>query len=216
MQHAHLHGWSPLPSQCNIQSFDEDPLQGAEPPGAAIGFVSRLKPNLLHIEKAIFELKLVGKFLTISNNSAFAEEKASGCQPGGSLGRFHAGPSPTKLKLSPRTLHSAAVSADRYITPHGISMYVPGLRTPCSMGHGAASRSVAPCDDSWAGLVGTLTSGAPRPVAIPWATLSGAGRRCVAALFLASFSRLTRVDQDICESTSCRQVAYVHEAPHGL
>eukprot|EP00955_Chlamydomonas_euryale_P054204 355738-Chlamydomonas_euryale.AAC.1 len=89
--------------------------------------------------------------LTSSHNFAFAEEKASGCQPGDSLGCFRAGPSLTKLKFS-RTLHFAAVSVDRHIRPDGISMYAPGLRIPCSMGHGAASRSVAPCDDSWAGL----------------------------------------------------------------
>jgi len=50
------------------------------------------------------------------------------------------GPSLTKLRLSPRMVHSAAVSADRHIKPHGISIYAPALRIPRSLGH----RRVAP------------------------------------------------------------------------
>eukprot|EP00955_Chlamydomonas_euryale_P112339 366126-Chlamydomonas_euryale.AAC.5 len=173
-----------------------------------------------HQKNRSFRSSRVANFsqvLTSSHNFAFTFTftEASGCQPDDSLGRFRAGPSPAKLKFS-WALHSAAGSADRHIRPDGISIYAPGLRIPCSMGPGAASRSVAPCDNSCAGLVGTLTSKAPRPVVTPWETLLGAGRRCMAALLLASFSRLTRVDQDIGEPTSSRQVAYVHEALHGL
>eukprot|EP00955_Chlamydomonas_euryale_P062328 358352-Chlamydomonas_euryale.AAC.1 len=66
----------------------------------------------------------------------------------------------------------------------------------------------APCDNSCAGLVRTLTSGAPRPLGNAlrsWAPLRGG----VASHII---SRVTRVDQDISELTSCRQVAYVHRA----
>eukprot|EP00955_Chlamydomonas_euryale_P066617 359601-Chlamydomonas_euryale.AAC.5 len=56
-----------------------------------------------------------GKFLTTSHNFAFVEEKASGCQPGNSLGYFRTGLSLTKLKLSSRMLHSTTASADRHI-----------------------------------------------------------------------------------------------------
>eukprot|EP00955_Chlamydomonas_euryale_P006969 74068-Chlamydomonas_euryale.AAC.1 len=71
-------------------------------------------------------LSIGGKLVTTSHNFACAEEKASGCQPGDSLGRIRTGPSPTQLKLSPPTLDSAAVSADRHIRSHGISIYAPG------------------------------------------------------------------------------------------
>eukprot|EP00955_Chlamydomonas_euryale_P116782 366438-Chlamydomonas_euryale.AAC.18 len=54
---------------------------------------------------------------------------------GDSWGHFRAGPSLTKLKVSPRTLHSASVSADQHIRPHDILIYAPGLRIPHSMGH---------------------------------------------------------------------------------
>eukprot|EP00955_Chlamydomonas_euryale_P103640 365510-Chlamydomonas_euryale.AAC.3 len=70
-------------------------------------------------------------------------------------------------------------------------MYAPGRRIPCN--------------DSWAGRVGTLTSRGPRP--------AGIALRSWVPLRLASFSRLTRVDQDTGESTCCRQAVYVHEAP---
>eukprot|EP00955_Chlamydomonas_euryale_P048228 353915-Chlamydomonas_euryale.AAC.4 len=76
-----------------------------------------------------------GKLFTSSHSFAFAGEKGSGCQPGDSLGRFRAGPSLTKLKLSPRTMHSASISAGQHVRPHDVSIYVPRLRIPLAMGH---------------------------------------------------------------------------------
>eukprot|EP00955_Chlamydomonas_euryale_P066015 359427-Chlamydomonas_euryale.AAC.2 len=150
---------------------------------------SRVQPDFVYVEKAISALTSLfcdtkkaflsffkgGKFLTTSHIAAFAEEKALGCQPGDSRGRFHARPSLTKLKLSPQTLHYATMSAGRHIRPHGISTYAPGLRIPCSMGYRRiASRGTVRRQLGWAR--GHTLSGAARPVGTAlgsWALLRG-------------------------------------------
>eukprot|EP00955_Chlamydomonas_euryale_P108120 365819-Chlamydomonas_euryale.AAC.8 len=67
------------------------------------------------------------------------------------------------------------MSADQHIKPYDILIYAQGLQIHARWGTGA-SRRAAPCDDSWAGLVGTLISRAPRPAGNAlgsWAPLRG-------------------------------------------
>mmetsp|Transcript_29275 Transcript_29275/g.86607 ORF Transcript_29275/g.86607 Transcript_29275/m.86607 type:complete len:251 (-) Transcript_29275:45-797(-) len=64
---------------------------------------------------------------------------------------------PLSRKTVTNKAHALAASADRHIRPHGILTYASGLQSHAQWGTGA-SRRAAPCDDSWAGLVGTLTS----------------------------------------------------------
>eukprot|EP00955_Chlamydomonas_euryale_P101166 365326-Chlamydomonas_euryale.AAC.19 len=86
---------------------------------------------------------------------------------------------PLSRKTVTNKAHALAASADRHIRPHGILTYASGLQSHAQWGTGA-SRRAAPCDDSWAGLMGTLTSRASRPVRTAlerWAPLRG----CIAS-----------------------------------